>query len=48
MIYKLIEQYANSGLPNGVQVDPQGSMARVHWVHRKMLGYVYIMRAYVY
>ena len=27
-----------AGLPNEVQVDPQGSIARVCGVHRKILG----------
>ena len=36
---------SNPGLPNSVHVDPHGSIARVHVVNRKMLAYIYIMRA---
>ena len=37
--------YCKPGLTNWVQVDPRGSIARVHGVHLKMLSCTYIMRA---
>ena len=37
--------YPKTELANRAQVENQGSIARVHGVHRKMLSYIYIMRA---